>query len=53
VLAPANDDSDMLLLWDCHFDTFEIAARLSITEAEAERRLWRAREQRRIVSEGK
>ena len=46
-----DNDEDMLALWDCKsvpFDTVKIASIFSLTEAEADRRLWRAREQRRI-----
>jgi hypothetical protein len=41
-------ETDVLWLWDCGFDTKDISARCGITEADAERIVWRAREQRRV-----
>jgi hypothetical protein len=55
-MIPATNDDDIdpgfLWLWMCRHDTYEIAAHFGITEAEAERRVWRAREQRRIAKRG-
>lgn len=45
-------DEYLLLLWDRHLDTFAIAELCGITEAEADRRVWRALEQRRITKHG-
>jgi hypothetical protein len=53
LLGHPDDDGEMLILWGCGFDTFDIAARYGITQAEADRRLWRAREQRRVSRQGK
>lgn len=54
ILATADTDLDPGFLWlgKCGHDTYEIAAFFGITEAEAERRLWSAREQRRIERQG-
>lgn len=54
ITVSADDDLDLgfLWLWTCRRDTYEIAAFFGITEAEAERRLWIAREQRRIGKQG-
>lgn len=48
ILNVEGDDADMLILWDNGFNTYEISARYGIKEGEADQRLWRAREQRRI-----
>jgi DNA-directed RNA polymerase specialized sigma24 family protein len=44
--------TDMLWLWDCGFNTKEIADRLCITESEVDRQLRLAREERRIKRQG-
>lgn len=45
-------ETDVLWLWDCGFDTKDISVRCGITEAEAEKIVWRARERRRGVEQG-
>lgn len=51
-MLAVDEATDLLWLWDCGFSTKEIADRMGITESEIDRRLWRAREQRRIHRQG-
>jgi hypothetical protein len=48
----SSDDSDLLWMWDVGYDTYAISAFFGINECDAERRVWRAREQRRIKTRG-
>lgn len=52
-MLAVDSETDMLWLWDCGFNTKEIADRLGITESEVDRQLWRARETRRIERQGR
>jgi hypothetical protein len=47
-MISVDQETDVLWLWKCGFDTKDISVRCGITEAEAERILWRARERRRV-----
>jgi DNA-directed RNA polymerase specialized sigma24 family protein len=48
----ADRETDLLWFWDSGFNTIDIATAFGITEAEAERRVWRARELRRNARRG-
>jgi hypothetical protein len=51
-MISVDQETDVLWLWTCGFDTKDISARCGITEAEAERIVWRVREQRRNRGQG-
>jgi hypothetical protein len=46
-MVSVDQETDVLWLWDCGFDTKDISVKCGLTEAEAESVLWRARERRR------